>query len=114
VRDTSVFHLVPGIPDSSPGATRSSGARDSGGKPLTAQDVRFTRKGKTVYAFSMGWPSGEFRIQSLNSQAAKVEDVELLGYRGKLQWTQQSAGLNVQLPAEKPCDHAVTFRVKTA
>ena len=114
VRDTSVFHLVPGIPDSSPGATRSSGARDSGGKPLSAQDVRFTRKGKTTYAFSMGWPTGEFVIQSLNSQASKVENVSLLGYGGKLKWTQEAGGLKLQLPAEKPCDHAVTFKVSLA
>jgi alpha-L-fucosidase len=111
VRDTSVFHRLPGLADSSPGATRSRGARDSGGKPLTAQDIRFTRKGKTLYAFAMGWPSGDVSIQSLNSAAAKVGNVELLGFGGQLKWAQDAAGLRVQLPAEKPCDHAVAFRV---
>jgi alpha-L-fucosidase len=114
VRDTSVFQLLPAIPDTSIGASRSRGARDSGGKTLTAQDVRFTRKGKTVYAFLMGWPAGEAVLQSLNSQSAKVENVQLLGFGGTLKWAQEAAGLRVQLPAEKPCDHAVALKVALA
>jgi alpha-L-fucosidase len=111
VRDTSVFHRVPPIPDTSPGATRSRGARDSGGAPLTAQDVRFTRKGNTIYAFAMGWPNTEISFQSLNSRAARVANVQLLGFGGQLKWTQEATGLRVQLPPEKPCDHAVAFKV---
>ncbi|MGD1084998.1 MAG: alpha-L-fucosidase, partial [Verrucomicrobiota bacterium] len=65
VRDTSAFKLLPAIADNSPGATRSAGARDSGGKPLTAQDVRFTTKGGALYAFVMGWPGREAVIPSL-------------------------------------------------
>ncbi len=34
-------------------------------QPFTAQDVRFTAKGKTVYAFVMGWPEKEAVINSL-------------------------------------------------
>jgi alpha-L-fucosidase len=114
VRDTSVFHLLPAIPDTSPGASRSRGARDSGGKTLTAQDVRFTRKGKTLYAFLMGWPAGETVLQSLNGQSAKVENVQLLGFGGQLKWAQEAAGLRVQLPPEKPCDHAVALKIALA
>jgi len=62
IRDTSVFKLMPPIPDTSPGATRSSGRRDSGSKPYTAQDVRFTTKGSALYAFVLGRPS-EPRVQ---------------------------------------------------
>jgi len=70
VRDASVYQPLPGIPDSSPGATRSAGARDSG-KPFTAQDVRFTAKGATLFAFVMGWPDREAIIKSLAS-AGKI------------------------------------------
>ena len=66
VRDTSVYKQLPPIADTSPGATRTSGARDSG-KPFTAQDVRFTSKGSTVYAFVMGWPEKEAVIASLGA-----------------------------------------------
>jgi alpha-L-fucosidase len=109
VRDTSVYKPLPAIPDSSPGATRSAGGRDSG-KPFTAQDVRFTAKGGTVYAFVMGWPEREVVIKSL-APAGKVANVELLGFKGKLQWSQDEAGLKVAMPAEKPCEHAIVLKI---
>jgi alpha-L-fucosidase len=115
VRDTSVYKQLPPIPDTSPGATRTSGARDSGGKPYTAQDVRFTSKGKTVYAFMMGWPEKEASIASLGTaakpEAGRIENVELLGFGGKVQWSQEPTGLRVRLPAEKPCDHAIALKI---
>jgi alpha-L-fucosidase len=109
VRDASVYKPLPAIPDTSPGATRSAGGRDSG-KPFTAQDVRFTLKGNTLYAFVMGWPEREAVIQSLAS-AGKVANVELLGFKGKLQWSQDAAGLKVAMPAEKPCEHAIVLKI---
>ena len=90
-------------------ATRSAGGRDSG-KPFTAQDVRFTAKGATLHAFVMGWPEREAVIKSLAS-AGKVANVELLGFKGKLQWSQDEAGLNVAMPAEKPCEHAIVLKI---
>jgi len=112
VRDASVYKPLPAIPDSSPGATRSAGGRDSG-KPFTAQDVRFTAKGATLYAFIMGWPEREAVIKSLAS-SAKVANVELLGFKGKLQWSQNETGLTVTMPAEKPCDHAIVLKIALA
>jgi alpha-L-fucosidase len=112
VRDASVYKPLPAIPDSSPGATRSAGGRDSG-KPFTAQDVRFTAKGSTLYAFVMGWPEREIVIKSLAS-AGKIGNVELLGFKGKLQWSQDESGLKVAMPAEKPCDHAIALKIALA
>jgi alpha-L-fucosidase len=109
VRDASVYKPLPPISDSSPGATRSAGGRDSG-KPFTAQDVRFTAKGNTLYAFVMGWPQREAVIKSLAS-AGKIANVELLGFMGKLQWSQDESGLKVAMPAEKPCDHAIVLKI---
>ena len=109
VRAASVYKPLPAIPGSSPGATRSAGGRDSG-KPFTAQDVRFTAKGATLYAFVMGWPERETVIKSLAS-AGKVANVELLGFKGKLQWAQDESGLKVAMPAEKPCEHAIVLKI---
>ena len=84
-------------------------------KDLTADDVRFTTKGKTLYAFVMGWPEKQAVIPPLALSgklgAGKIENVELLGHHGKLQWTQDQASLRVQLPPEKPSEHGVAFRV---
>ncbi len=80
---------------------------------LTAEDVRFTTKAGTLYAFLMGWPEGEVAIAPLGS-AGKVINVELLGRQGSLEWKQDQTGLRVQMPAEKPCDYAVALRINGA
>ena len=118
VRDTSVYKPLPPIPDTSPGATRTSGARDSGSTPFTARDVRFTSKGKTLYAFVMGWPEKEAVIGSLGSTggtagklAGKIQSVELLGFKGNVQWAQEAAGLIVRMPAEKLSDYPIALKI---
>jgi alpha-L-fucosidase len=40
--------------------------------------------------------------------------VELLGHRGKLKWTQDASGLKVEMPAEKPSEHAVALKIAMA
>jgi alpha-L-fucosidase len=70
---------------------------------LTAEDIRFTSKGKTLYAFVQGWPGQQVVIQSLatNSpqQPEKAVDVRLLGRDEALKFTQDGTGLRVMLPA---------------
>jgi alpha-L-fucosidase len=44
----------------------------------------------------------------------KIQNVELLGYGGKLTWRQDEAGLSIQLPETKPCKFALAFRVRGA
>jgi alpha-L-fucosidase len=82
-------------------------------KPLTGSDIRFTSKGDTVYALCMGWPERQATIRSLGieSGGVKVRNVEMLGFRGKLKWKQDGTTLSVDMPAEKPSDHAVTLKV---
>jgi len=87
-------------------------------KDMTSDDVRFTTKGSALYAFVMGWPDKEASIPSLAlggpNSVPKFRNVELLGHKGKLNWTQDAAAFKVQLPAEKPSDHAVTFKIALA
>jgi len=94
------------------------GFNENGRKELTAEDIRFTTKGKNLYAFAMGWPAGEVTVKPLatNSpqQPGKIHNVELLGHKGKLKWTQTEAGLKVEMPSEKPSDHAVTLKIALA
>lgn len=44
----------------------------------------------------------------------KIQNVDLLGHSGKVKWTQDETGLKVQMPEQKPSDHAVTFRIALA
>jgi alpha-L-fucosidase len=49
-------------------------------KPFAAEDIRFTRKGDTLYAIFLDWPSGESAIRSLGANAGGViERIDLLG-----------------------------------
>jgi alpha-L-fucosidase len=92
-----------------------SGFNEDKQPDLTAEDVRFTVKGKTLYAFVMGIPVKEFLIQplALNSpqQPGKILDVKLLGYREKLQWKQDKKGLKIKIPPAHMSEIAITFKV---
>ena len=85
---------------------------------LTAEDVRFTTKGNALYAFMMGWPTGSALIKPLGSASpqapGKIANVELLGYKGKLEWSQTETGLSVTMPRQQPSQHAVTLKVALA
>ncbi|HKX31321.1 MAG TPA: alpha-L-fucosidase [Blastocatellia bacterium] len=84
-------------------------------KPLTAEDVRFTTRNGALYAFFMGWPERQAVIAPLATAGqyatGKINKVELLGFKGKVQWVQDEAGLKVQLPNEKPCEHACALKI---
>jgi alpha-L-fucosidase len=97
-------------------AEKPGGAfNESRRQPLTAEDVRFTAKRNVLYAFVMGWPEKEVVVQALGTASpqspGKIMKVELLGHHGRLTWSQETAGLKVELPVEKPSDHAVTLKV---
>jgi len=84
----------------------------------TAQDIRFTTKADALYAFVGAWPeSRNAQIRSLGTASpelsgAKVTAVSLLGYDGKLNWTQDDHGLSVKLPEKAPAEHAITLRIR--
>jgi len=79
-----------------------------------SRGFRFTTKDNTLYAISLAWPGNEAVITSLasaNILAGKIRKVELLGHRGKLEFSQDGTGLKIKLPVEKPCDFACTFKI---
>jgi len=91
--------------------------KDTAGHPFTSQDIRFTNKGDTLYAIALAWPQdGKLSIKSLGSGAANtksdIKTVELVGSTAKLKWHRSKDGLHVDLPAEKPCDYAISLRIR--
>jgi alpha-L-fucosidase len=87
-------------------------------KDLTANDVRFTTKDSTLYAFVMGWPEKQVVLASLGlasaQQPGKIRKVELLGFKGELKWSQDEACLKVEMPAEQISDIGITLKVELA
>jgi alpha-L-fucosidase len=98
-----------------PPSGRGARFNEGGRKDLTAEEVRFTTKGSTLYAFVMGWPQKQAVIKSLATTGTvartKIRNVELLGFKGKVKWTQDDRGLAVELPEQKPCEHAIAFKI---
>lgn len=83
---------------------------------FTSEDIRFTVKEKALYAILLGWPeSGRAVIRSLASWSSlyegEIAKVELLGSEAALSWRRNGGGLFVQLPLERPCEHAFVLRI---
>jgi len=76
--------------------------------------VHFTTKGQELYAISLAWPTNDLVIPALGSDKnleGKITKVELLGHAGVLDFTQDTGGLKVKFPAEKPCDYCYTLKI---
>jgi alpha-L-fucosidase len=75
-------------------------------------------KGDVLYAFVMVWPEAKRTvIKSLAANSPqiagrKVADVSLLGYGGKLEWSQDEQGLKIKLPDKPPCASAIALKIK--
>lgn len=90
-------------------------------EPQTTRAVvyRFTVKGDNLYAIAQSWPGDTAVIASLatgkvldgNVPEGKISSVTLLGHTGNLQFTQDTEGLKVKLPPDRPCDYAYTLKI---
>lgn len=114
------------------GAVKTKGGSFKEDFNYSSKDVRFTTKGKTLYAIVLGWPeSGEVTIRALATSANgnRITHVSMLGLgtqapssqkgaqrtlakSNNLEWTQTPAGLTVKFPATKPCNYAYTLRIE--
>ena len=85
------------------------------GNSYTAEDIRFTVKGDSLYAIVLGLPQRETAIKTLgrsNPQVkGEISGVKLLGYQGTLRWARKDDALAIEVPARLPCDHAVVFKI---
>ena len=91
---------------------------DTNRDSFTAQDIRFTHRGNTLYAIPLNHPAGELVIKSLKLgspiQAGQIQRVSLLGSEGSLPWQQDEAGLHITMPDELPGKYAYTFKIEVS
>jgi alpha-L-fucosidase len=83
-------------------------------KDLTAEDIRFTKKGSTIYAFVMGKPE----IAVVNAlglwspqNPGKIQRVQILGHEGDLQWVQDDESLRVKVPPTVASEIGLALKV---
>lgn len=83
---------------------------------LNAGDVRFTRKGNTVYAIQLGWPGANerFLMTTFAEEAAalKIKTISVMGSDEKIRWKRTAEGLEVFSPQEKPAEADSAFVYK--
>jgi alpha-L-fucosidase len=78
-------------------------------------DLRFTLKGKILYAFCMENPTEDIHVKSLGLKTetgAKVSSIKMLGSEEKITWTQNDNEVVIQKPAKLPAYSTVVFAVK--
>jgi alpha-L-fucosidase len=86
---------------------------------FTGQDIRFTTRKETLYATVLAWPEdGSVTIKALSTDGnlfgRQIGKVELLGHKEELRWRQESAGLAIEMPAQKPCEHTFVLKISPA
>jgi alpha-L-fucosidase len=85
-------------------------------KSYTADDIRFTMKGETLFAIALAWPEkGRLDVKSLGTDAGLLPqdpaEVRLLGHPVPLKFHRERQALVVDLPGNKPCEHAYVLRI---
>ncbi|HWV66998.1 alpha-L-fucosidase [Chitinophaga sp.] len=97
-------------------ALSAQGFNEGKGKPFGAEDIRFTTKGKTLYAIMLGCPANNtvlVKTLAANNRVGQVSQVSLLGNE-RLNFQQTSEGLKVQLPEQVPCKEAFVLKIEGA
>ncbi|BCU79534.1 alpha-L-fucosidase [Luteolibacter sp. LG18] len=89
----------------------AQGFNEGKGKPFTADDFRFTAKGKVLYAIELGWP-GEKEVVLKSLAGKKVTAVTLLGSKAKVEWAQDAEGLKLKLPEKPLSDYAPVLKIE--
>ena len=86
----------------------------------TPQDIRYTRKGETVYAIILGWPGENEQVvmaifgKDNKAKDVVVTDVSMFGTDEKIKWQRQDTGLIVTTPAKKIDAMAIVFKLSTS
>jgi len=108
---------VAAIPDTSPGChalVRSARQRQQAvhraGRALHDQGQRSLRLCARATQRTAR-PPRKPRHHVAQLEGRKVADVSLLGYGGKLDWSQTAEGLVVKLPEQLPSEHAIALKI---
>ena len=81
--------------------------------PFTAQDIRFTTKGDTLYAIALGIPKEATNIKalSLSSGNGKIKSIKLVGGNAEVKWKQGKDALVIQPAASYPSVNAAVYKI---
>lgn len=79
----------------------------------TAEDFRFTCRDNLLYATCLGWPGKAVTIRAMKKlYPGEIESITMLGVERELEWSMTDDGLEIEPPAEKPCEDAFVFKIR--
>ena len=84
--------------------------------PFTANDIRFTTKGKTLYAITLGIPKEKTSIKALSKTSGngKIASVKLLGSDAAVKWEQNDDALVIEPQKNYPSENAAAYKIMFA
>jgi alpha-L-fucosidase len=81
----------------------------------SSNDIRFTTKGSTLYAFCLGKPEADVVIKSLSKTSKlagkPVASVSMVGSSEKLSWKQSGEALVIKKPGKLPDWQVIGFKI---
>lgn len=82
----------------------------------SAEDIRFTTKGNTLYAFCLGRPENDIIIKSLSSSSKLLDraivSVTMFGTSERQSWRQTSVGLVIKKPIKLPLWNVIGYKIE--
>jgi len=85
----------------------------------TPQDVRYTKKGNTIYAIILGWPGNNksitlksFTQNVLGNAVPKIKNMSILGYEGNLIFSKNDEGLHFSTPNKEIDNKAFVIKIE--
>jgi alpha-L-fucosidase len=102
-------------PASQSAPLRAQGFNEGRGKPVTAEDFRFTMRKNVIYVIQLGVPTQESHVKSLGRTAGlldrPIESVDLVGSGERLKWSLHDDALSVAVPRSVPSPEALLYKV---
>ena len=95
-----------------PTGTATGHLSEKKNKAFTAEDIRFTTQGDTLYAIALDWPQNNTLIVKSLGGETSIKQVTLLGSDARIAYETTAAGLTVHLPKQKPCEHAFVLKIE--
>ncbi|WP_346316384.1 alpha-L-fucosidase [Chitinophaga sp. YIM B06452] len=78
---------------------------------FTAKDLRFTKKGDTLYMITLGIPTAPISVKALAAGSGNITGITLLGSNETVRWKQQPGQLVIQPATAYPAEHAAAYRI---
>ena len=112
---TRPFKVFGEGPASQGAPLRAQGFNEGRGKPVTADDVRFTTRKDALYIIELGVPTGQLRVQSLGKTARlldrPIESIAMLGSTERMEWKHGDDALSISAPRSTPSPEALVYKV---